>query len=101
MRLGLMQAWPVLRNLTRAAPLAARAASASCRTMKGAWPPGSIETRFMGAAAGAGGKNQGGRGGAGEGELAGGGGVQEGVGDVGRVVGGEEADDAGREAGLV
>ena len=42
-----MQAWPVLSNFTMAAPLAARAGSASSKTMNGAWPPSSIDTRFM------------------------------------------------------
>ncbi|MEO3788048.1 hypothetical protein ABGB12_32380 [Actinocorallia sp. B10E7] len=51
MRLGLMQAWPVLRNFTRAAPLAAWTGSASGKTSIGAWPPNSIETRFIVAAA--------------------------------------------------
>ena len=51
MRLGEMQACPVFRNLTAAAPLAAWTGSASLKTMNGAWPPSSAETRFMFAAA--------------------------------------------------
>ena len=47
MRFGQMQAWPVFRNLTRAAPLAAWTGSASSSTRKGAWPPNSSETRFI------------------------------------------------------
>lgn len=41
----------MLRNLTSAAPFAAWSASASAKTMNGAWPPSSIDTRFMVAAA--------------------------------------------------
>ena len=42
-----MQAWPVLRNLTSAAPRAACAGSASGNTMNGACPPSSSDTRLM------------------------------------------------------
>ena len=41
-----MHAWPVLRNFTSAAPLAACSGSASSNTMNGAWPPSSSDTRF-------------------------------------------------------
>ena len=50
-RLGQMQAWPVFRNLTRDAPRAACAGSASGNTMNGACPPSSSETRLICAAA--------------------------------------------------
>ena len=46
MRLGQMHAWPVLRNFTAAAPLAACTGSASSNTRNGAWPPSSMLTRF-------------------------------------------------------
>ena len=51
MRFGLMQACPVLRNLTSEAPFAACFGLASAKTRKGAWPPSSSEMRFICAAA--------------------------------------------------
>jgi hypothetical protein len=46
-RVGDTQTWPALRNFTRPQVWAARRGSASSKISTGAWPPSSIENRFM------------------------------------------------------
>ncbi|MNS87971.1 hypothetical protein D3C72_1219290 [compost metagenome] len=47
MRLAQTQVWPPLRNFEMRAPSMARSRSASLKTMKGALPPSSSDSRFM------------------------------------------------------
>ena len=42
-----MHTWPALRNLAPPSVLTASSRSASSHTITGAWPPSSIDTRFM------------------------------------------------------